>query len=246
MMNFIKLITDKKENLMEEKVPTVAFIGDSVTHGCFELEVGDQNRVEPVYDVANAYPQYFSRILSILYPNVPINVIHAGINGDGTKGGVQRLERDVLRYHPDLTVVCFGLNDVHGGKDSISTYCRNLSLIFERIKDSGGEVIFMTPNMMNTYVQDCPTYVGRAAFLNGIAEKTAAFQNNGTFDAFIEAAKKTAVEQEVPVCDVYSKWKTLQKNGVSTTWLLSNYINHPTREMHWLFAYSLIETIMKA
>lgn len=245
-MNFIKLVMAKQENLMAEKVPTVAFIGDSVTHGCFELEVGDRNQVEAVYDVENAYPHYFRKILSVLYPRVPINLIYAGINGDGTKGGIQRLERDVLSYHPDLTVVCFGLNDVHKGKEYIPTYCQNLSTIFGKIQENGGEVVFMTPNMMNTYVQDCQVYVDRASFLNGIAEKTAQLQNDGTFDAFIEAAKQTAVEKNVLVCDVYSKWKALQKNGVSTTRLLSNYINHPTRELHWLFAYSLMETIMNA
>ena len=31
--------------------------------------------------------------------------------------------------------------------------------------------------------------------------------------------------------------------GVDVTELLSNKINHPTREMNWLFAYSLVETM---
>ena len=245
MMKFLKLIQAKQENLMTEKVPTVAFIGDSVTHGCFELKVGDQNRVAPIYDEENAYPNDFRKILSLLYPSVPINIIHAGINGDGTNSGVQRLERDVLEYHPDLTIVCFGLNDVHNGKEFIPTYCKNLSIIFEKVKEAGGEVIFMTPNMMNTYVHDCITYVGRADFLNKIAEKTADFQNNGVFDAFVSSAKQTAQEHGVPVCDVYFKWKKLFENGVSVTQLLSNYINHPLRELHWLFAYSLVETLME-
>ena len=31
--------------------------------------------------------------------------------------------------------------------------------------------------------------------------------------------------------------------GVDITDLLSNYLNHPTRELHWLFAYSLVHTM---
>ena len=33
--------------------------------------------------------------------------------------------------------------------------------------------------------------------------------------------------------------------GVDTTELLSNYINHPKREMHWLFASSLVDAMME-
>ena len=46
----------------------------------------------------------------------------------------------------------------------------------------------------------------------------------------------------VAVCDVYSKWKEMAKTK-DTTLLLANRINHPTREMHQLFADSLFETI---
>jgi hypothetical protein len=37
----------------------------------------------------------------------------------------------------------------------------------------------------------------------------------------------------------------MAQNGVDTTELLSNKINHPIREMNWLFAYSLVEEMMK-
>ena len=46
----------------------------------------------------------------------------------------------------------------------------------------------------------------------------------------------------ITVCDVYSKWKKLAET-TDTTLLLANRINHPTREMHDLFADSLFETI---
>ena len=47
------------------------------------------------------------------------------------------------------------------------------------------------------------------------------------------------------VCDCYAKWKLLSQNGVDTTALLANGINHPSREMAWMFAYSLLETMMR-
>ena len=51
-----------------------------------------------------------------------------------------------------------------------------------------------------------------------------------------------AKEMGVTVCDCYSQWKELAKTQ-DTTMLLANRINHPTREMHELFAESLFRTI---
>ncbi len=49
---------------------------------------------------------------------------------------------------------------------------------------------------------------------------------------------------DTPVCDCYAQWKQLQAAGVNTTELLSNKLNHPTREMNWLFAVSLLRSIL--
>ena len=49
----------------------------------------------------------------------------------------------------------------------------------------------------------------------------------------------------VPVADCYSEWKKLYESGVHTTMLLANRINHPTREMHGLFADMLFKTILE-
>jgi hypothetical protein len=52
-----------------------------------------------------------------------------------------------------------------------------------------------------------------------------------------------AREMGIPVCDCYAKWKALSQTQ-DTTMLLANYINHPTKEMHELFAQSLYDMIM--
>ena len=59
------------------------------------------------------------KIFSVLFPNVPLNIINAGISGNNSTDGLNRLERDVIAYKPDLTVVCFGLNDNWKGADGI-------------------------------------------------------------------------------------------------------------------------------
>jgi hypothetical protein len=48
----------------------------------------------------------------------------------------------------------------------------------------------------------------------------------------------------ITVCDCYSRWREMSRTR-DITELLANYINHPTREMHELFAQTLFDLIMK-
>ena len=100
-------------------------------------------------------------------------------------------------------------------------------------------MIFMTPNMLNTYVAEDTSekYLEYAAL-------TAEYQNNGRMDKYIFSAIKLAEEMGITVCDCYSQWKSLSKTE-DTTLLLANRINHPIKEMHELFAESLFQTIFK-
>ena len=92
---------------------------------------------------------------------------------------------------------------------------------------------------MNTYVDE-----NTESQHKEYAAVTADYQNSGRMDEFMDAARAVAAKCGVPVCDCYAKWKILHKNGVDTSRLLANGINHPIPEMHKLFAYSLIETMM--
>ncbi len=239
-MEIIKKIQQKATDNANCGGVTVAFLGDSVTQGCFEIYKNQDSHIVPVFDKESAYHLYFSRILSKLCPSVPVNIINAGISGGSAPHGLARLKRDVLRYNPDLTVVCFGLNDSGGGLEKLPKYEEALRNIFSELQKRDIEIIFMTPNMMNTrvseYLQDTDMRV--------IAENTVKRQLEGIMDAYMETARKVCGEMNIPVCDCYAKWKLLYENGVDVTELLSNKINHPTREMNWMFAMNLVETMM--
>ena len=169
-----------------------------------------------------------------------INIINAGIRGTAASFGVERLHRDVISKSPDLCVVCFGLNDVSGLEKGLQLYIDSLSAIFEKLKAFGCEVIFMTPNMINTYVN--PNVLERYIEFSG---KSMKWQNDGMMDKYMETAIAVAKKYDVPVCDVYSKWKKLHDHGVDTDLLLAEGVNHPIREMHELFASSLLDTMME-
>lgn len=219
---------------------TIAFLGDSVTQGCFELRRYDGDEFDTVYDKNSAYHAYVAKILSILYPSVPVNIINGGVSGSNAAHGLERLERDVLRHHPDLTVVCFGLNDCGQKEEGLETYLNSLKDIFDALERSGSEILFMTPNMMNTQV----SVNLKDPLFRQIAEKIGQLQNDGILDLYLEKAKALCAERNIPVCDCYAKWKAMHAAGVDITELLANKINHPTREMNWLFAVSLVEMML--
>ncbi len=221
-----KVLLDRPGLEKEGPITIVAF-GDSVTHGA--LKSGEIN-YETVY--WNRLKKKISEVRNY----VPVNVINAGIGGVSARTSVERMEKQVLLHNPDLVIVCFGLNDVNG---PLETYLASLRTIFEKCVGSGAEVIFMTPNMLNTYVAEetAPEHLE-------YAKVTAEFQNSGKMDLFMESAVCLAKEMGVVVCDCYSEWKKLSKTQ-DTTKLLANYINHPTQEMHELFADMLFEIIFK-
>lgn len=239
-MEIVKKIIEKSKDNKNKAPVTIAFLGDSVTQGCFECYIDENSEIQTVFDKNSAYHNYIAKIFSVLYPTVPINIINAGISGDNAPHGYERLERDVLCCNPDLVVVCFGLNDSGKGKDGLSMYTQALENIFKKLQAENKEIIFMTPNMMNTSISPHITN----QLIKGVAETTIRTQLDGVLDMYIEAAVKTAEENGVRVCDCYRKWKQLEACGVNITELLANKINHPTREMNKLFAYSLVETML--
>lgn len=202
----------------------VAF-GDSVTHGA--LSPGEIN-YETVY--WNLLRQKILQVKNY----VPVNVINAGIGGITAKASLNRIESQVLCHNPDLVIVCFGLNDVNG---SLEDYLQSLEIIFKKCKSNETEVVFMTPNMLNTYVAD-----DTAEQYKNYASVTAEMQTNGKMDKYMSEAVKIAEKCGVKICDCYSKWKELSKTQ-DITMLLANRINHPKAEMHHLFADMLFETI---
>ncbi len=240
MNKFLEKMKAKSDSLYADPV-TVAFLGDSVTQGCFEIYCTGPETIETVFDAASAYSSDFKTIFASLYPRVPLNIINCGISGDNSERGLARLEKDVLPYHPDLVVVSFGLNDSCGGLEKLAAYKENMAAIFRKLRLAGVDAILLTPNMMCSYV-DCriPTELERK-----VAADVVKVQNSGILDAFMDAARQAAEAEGAKVCDCYAQWKAMAAAGADTTFMLANHINHPSRELHWLFAWKLMQTVFE-
>ena len=240
-MKITELLKEKQQSMRKNKPVTIAFLGDSVTQGCFECFMELNGDINTIHDYKSAYSTRVREILNLLYPRTQVNIINSGISGDNALGGLTRLTRDVLSYHPDLVVVCFGLNDCNDDSVEPNDYKASLKAIFAEIHAAGKDVIFMTPNMMNTYVPHTVT----DDFAKKLGVMFAERQNNGYFDSFMDAAREACAEEGVPLCDCYKIWRSLNESGVDTTALLSNGLNHPTRDLHLLFAWELVRTMLE-
>ncbi len=224
-MNIADKINMDYEGLKQNGPITIVAFGDSVTHGALALGEIDY---ESVY-----WNRLRKKILEVRN-YVPVNVINAGIGGITASASVERIDSQVLCHNPDLVIVCFGLNDVNG---TLEDYLEALKTIFEKCQHNNVDIVFMTPNMLNTYVAE-----DTAPIHKGYAEQTAHYQVSGKMDLFMSGAVNLANKMGVKVCDCYSEWKKLSQTE-DTTLLLINRINHPDRKMHQLFADMLFDVI---
>ncbi len=239
-MKIIEKIKAKHQDILGAKPVTIAFLGDSVTQGCFECYLTSETSLETVFDYKSAYSTRVKEILNVLYPTTQINIINSGISGDGATFGFERLERDVLSYNPDLCVVSFGLND--SCCSTLEKYEEDLENIFSALKERNIETIFLTQNCMCTKTSP---HLREELFKN-LAVDFAKVQNDGLLKKFMDTAVKVSNKYGVKVCDLYPVWEKLIESGVDVTELLSNKLNHPIREIHYYMAMKLIETMFFA
>ena len=240
-MKIIEKIAKRNGDNRGYPIPKIVAFGDSNTQGCFEVYETEREGVSVVYDQKNAYHAILSHLLSELFPKAAVTVVNAGISGDSSEGGLKRLARDVLSEKPDLVIVSFGANDcvVHGA-EYVDTYAENMKKILSEILESGSEAILLTPPFGCTEVSD----LVQGENLRSIAKTVAEVQVNGVRTAYCERAKAVAEALGASVCDVNAKWERLAQLGVNTDALLSNHINHPTREMTHMTARMLLDTML--
>ncbi|MBQ7032968.1 MAG: GDSL family lipase [Clostridia bacterium] len=237
-MKIIEKLYNKNSDIFHHRQPTIVCLGDSVTQGCFEV-FEKAGGVNTVFEPMSGYVEKLREILLMLFPSASPAVINAGRSGGRAVGALERLERDVLSFQPDLVVVCFGLNDATLGQEKLEEYKESLKKIFESVQTKGAEVIFMTPNLRCTETDETlkEEAVRRAA--EGVAKS----ERNGDLSLYLDAARALCREKNIPVCDCNRVWEAFREGGVNINRLLSNKINHPTREMHMLFAYELVKTM---
>ncbi len=237
-MKIAQKIAEKHADQFGKAPVTIAFIGDSVTQGCFECEYNPELGYFGPTEYENSFACHVGQILRYLCPSTQVNIVNSGIGGDKATGGLARFDRDIAPYHPDLVVIGYALNDCGHGPEGLPAYREAMQGLIRKTREIGAECILLTPNHMNDRVSP---YLTAEPLMN----TARAFLGN-CLDDFVVALRGIGDEEGVPVCDVYARWQAWRESGVNTTELLANRLNHPRRELHWMVAYLLVETIFHA
>ncbi|MDB5387648.1 MAG: lysophospholipase L1-like esterase [Planctomycetaceae bacterium] len=179
-----------------QKGGRIVCLGDSVT-GVY-YHTGGQR----------AYTDMLGLALQKSAPLANFKMINAGISGNTTVNGLERLDRDVLSQKPDLVTVMFGLNDMT--RIPPEQYRANLMTIIRRCWETGSDVLLSTPNnVINT---------------GGRPSKK--------LEEYCEIIRDVGRTLSVPVADCYAQMEVLRaKDPIAWRLLLSDEI-HPNLDGH--------------
>lgn len=224
-------LREKADNVSARAVTYVA-IGDSVTQGCMQAGVVEYERI---------YHQVLRRGVERHYSGTVFNVINSGVAGDTAQESRSRWDRDVLMYQPDLVTICFGHNDAHGRLDGLAPFAQGIADLIERIRtETEADILLMTPCMMmkrdNARVAEVhkplvPAFVQLA--------------KDGILPLYVDAVRRLAADQNIPLLDVYALWEQMERDGVDIESRLSNGINHPDPTFHVLWGAALEEKLLQ-
>ena len=194
--------------LIEAKEPVrIVCIGDSIT-GVYYHSGG-----------MRAYPEMLQIALQKLHPKAKVTVRNAGLSGDTSKGGLARLERDVLAHKPHLVTIMFGMNDLV--RVPVADFVANMRQIIQRCRDAGAEVVLCT---QNSIVDSPQRSVAKLA-------------------EYSQAIRDLAKAESLGLADCHAAFEAVRaKDEVAWNFLLSDAI-HPNMDGHKLFAETIAQTI---
>lgn len=184
---------------------TIIAFGDSLTQGT-------------LWWVNNGNAVYTDH-LKAAFPNS--TVINSGQRGDSTYNASLRFKKDVLDKKPDIVIISFGMNDqaweikYNCPIISLENYRNYLVDFTTALKNSGAEVIFMTPN---------PVY--EAAYTPN-ANNNYAY---GLMDDYCNEMRKIAAEYDCDLIDINREF-----NSRTLSALVSSDGIHQTAAGHKLY-----------
>ncbi len=201
------------EQWLEEKNPLIVVLGDSITASYFEtISLFPMKCAQCSSD---GYAEKFLHLLEKSYPMCVPSLINSGIAGDNIHGMNKRLERDVLRYQPDLVILNASVNwSIHRG--TLNDYKKNYDEVIQRIlKDTEADLILMTAN---TKISN---------------------ENDTNFEERTEFVRNEAERYQLPLVDIHKLYeKTVPDSELIVA--MTNNENHPTPYGHTLMAEAIM------
>jgi acyl-CoA thioesterase-1 len=195
---------------------TVVCLGDSVT-------VGEREGVSRSEAFCARLPR------DLKSAGLDVATVNAGVGGNTTADALRRFDRDVLARKPNVVLIMFGINDswIETGHDAptltVQEYQANLRTMLVRLRQSRIAAVLVTPNP-----------VAAPKFPASCNERLA---------TYVEAMRKIAHEQHLPLVDVFAKFEGAVAAGATYETLLVDSM-HPNGNGHALIARLILETLI--
>lgn len=177
------------EKLRRKEQVTIVALGDSNT----ELTWHTAGRLNWVGLLHEALFETYGRNL--------VMMINAGRCGDTAATALARLDRDVIRFQPNLTIISFGMNDAGSGPAKLNEFANAIRQIVDTLRArTGGEILLRTPN---------PVVVGPQP--NPPADAVFGQEWPGLHQGlYARRLVELALELDCPVVDHYTLWTTAE------------------------------------
>lgn len=156
-------------------------------------------------------------------------VINSGIGGDNLPAGLARLERDVLRFAPQLTIISFGMNDARLPHD-LGRFRDGLREMIERVRAVKSEILLRTPNPIINMADG--TECERVVMVTG--------ECRYSVERVAEAIVRVAQEEDTWLVDHYTLWKkSLASRYRGEMCMLMGNCMHPNANGHRRFYHEM-------
>jgi lysophospholipase L1-like esterase len=169
-------------------------------------------------------------------------VINAGVGGNNTIDLLNRIDKDCLSHHPDLTILMIGTNDMNSMKHvPLAQYKINLEKIIDLIKKSKSKVLVI--NILPTY----EPYL----FTRHPASFYEPEGPSGRRKMVNQVVQQVAKDKKVEFLDINHVFERIGNIGLDETSYISNMANskstdgvHPTAYGYRSIALAVYETII--
>lgn len=190
------------EKLFNKEEVIISALGDSLTYG---------------WMAERGFLDYLKDMLNKKYPDTSFKILNRGVPGDTAKDGLRRLDRDIIRFNPDLVMIQFALNDAYTDF-SPDNFKENVDLIISKIKEKTGSEIALLTSVALLDPRE-----------NRIAEK------------FYSKILELGLKYNIPVAAVHDHWKKRISEGITHSTLVQLDGIHPTEKGYQLMAESVFE-----
>ena len=196
-----KLIKTIKKIFNNEEI-IIGALGDSLTYG---------------WMTERGFLDFLKDLLIKKYPDISFKIYNRGVPGDTAGDGLRRLDRDIIRFNPDLVMIQFGLNDAYSGI-SPDQFSRTIDIIISKVREKTDSEIALLTSVALADPRE-----------NSFAEK------------FYDKIVSLGIRHDIPVATVHDYWKKKISEGIIHSTLVQLDGVHPTERGYRLMAESIFD-----